>query len=62
MAEQPVITFAEKVERLCDFLIAKLPHGDDRNRIDDLRQEALKVQDGDTLAVDVLSGIGDAIK
>lgn len=36
--------FARRVERLCDFLLDKLPEGEDRDVLQKLKEEAADIQ------------------
>lgn len=61
--EAEVRKFAEKVERLCEFLIEKSTHSDDRNALINLKDEAAdllfaKITPGDI----VVRGIAEVLK
>lgn len=61
--EAEVKRFAERVERLCDFLAEKASHGDDRNAIDELREEAANMQFADIKPGDAaLRGIAEVLR
>jgi hypothetical protein len=57
--------FAEKVERLCDFLLSKYDLKDDSSDIkviEDLKEEAANIQFGWAAALETLDGLDDFMR
>lgn len=60
--EEEVKEFAERVERLCDYLITQAKHSKDRDVLADLKEDAASMQFAEITAVDiVISGIAEAL-